>query len=487
MNIKKTFFESIVEGSPDLISVLDIHGICVYVNSAYEVVLGYKREELLGKHFSEVISIAPDSLAYTQSIFSAVMTGEMKEEFQIEITHKRGDRLTFNVKYSLLKEEGFLQIVLRNITEELQLKKARSQLTEMNKLLAETLDHTGIGIVITDPNQKDNPIIYHNKGFETLTGYELNEIIGRNCRFLQGPLTNHESQKSIREKVEKKEEVKIDILNYRKDQSTFWNELSINPVFDEQGEVRHFIGIQKDVTRRKLLELELRRELSLSQTIQQLILSNDIKEPSIQISGSYFPSHELGGDYYKWQKIHKDLYFVMIMDVMGHGISSSLLTMSINAELTSLLRRGICEPTEILNRLNLHMIDLFSEGSYEKMTRMYFTCVVLLIDTKNKKIHYINSGHPSFILEEGENVQEIPSNEIPVGFLENHEYKGITLDYTENTEIFLYTDGLLEQLNTSISELTKKKRDQNLFLHLSKNLNTIELKDDVCFIQVNLY
>ena len=487
MNIKHTFFESLVEGSPDLISVLDINGICVYVNKAYEVVLGYKPEELLGKHFSEVISITPDSLEYTQSIFSAVMTGEMKEEFHVEINHKSGDRLIFNVKYSLLKDEGFLQIVLRNITEELQLKRARNQLTELNKLLAETLDHTGIGIIITDPNQQDNPIIYHNKGFESLTGYKHNEIIGRNCRFLQGPLTNEETIKRIREKVEKKEEIKIDILNYRKDQSTFWNELSINPVFDEQGEVRHFIGVQKDVTRRKVLELELQREFSLSQTIQQLILSNDINDPSIHINGSYFPSHELGGDFYKWKKIKEDLYFVMILDVMGHGIPSSLLTMSINAELTSLLKRGICEPTEVLNRLNLHMIDLFSEGTFEKMTRMYFTCVVLLIDTKNKSIRYINSGHPTFIFEEGENVQEIPSNEIPVGFLENHQYKEHTLYYTGKTEIFLYTDGLLEYLNTSISDLTTKKQDQKHFLHLLNNLSKIELKDDVCFIQVNLF
>jgi phosphoserine phosphatase RsbU/P len=486
MNIKNTFFESLVEGSPDLISVLDINGICVYVNTAYEVLLGYKREELLGKHFSEVITIEPDSLEYTKSIFSAVMTGEMKEEFQVEIAHKSGNRLTFNVKYSLL-EEGFLQIVLRNITEELQLKIARNQLSEMNKLLAETLDHTGIGIVITNPNEKDNPIIYHNKGFESLTGYEHNEIIGRNCRFLQGPLTNHDTKKRIREKVGKKEEIKIDILNYRKDQTTFWNELSINPVFNEQGEIRHFIGIQKDVTRRKLLELELQREFSLSQTIQQLILSNDINDPSIHIKGSYFPSHELGGDFYKWQKVNENLYFVMILDVMGHGISSSLVTMSINAELTSLLKCGICEPTEILNKLNLHMIDLFSEGAYEKMTRMYFTCVVLLIDTDHKTIRYINSGHPSFILEEGENIQEIESNEIPVGFLENHQYKENTLYYKDKTEIFLYTDGLLEYLQTSISELTSKKKDQNLFLSLSKDLNTIELKDDVCFIQVNLF
>ncbi len=485
MNIN--FYQSLIEGSPDLISVLDNEGICVYVNTSYEKVLGYKREELLGKHFSKVISLDPNSLEYTLSIFSAVISGEKTDEFQVEIYHKAGYPLTFNVKYTLLKEEGFLQIVLRDITEEQKLKKQKSELSEMNKLLADVLDHTGIGIIITDPNQEDNPIIYHNKGFESVTGYESDEILGRNCRFLQGPLTDHATKKVIREKLASQEEVKVEILNYRKDQTTFWNEVCINPVFDQHGRVSHYIGIQMDVSKKKLLELELDREFSLSRTIQQLILSKDVNEESITIRGSYFPSHELGGDFYKWQKIDDDQYFVMIMDVMGHGIASSLLTMSINAELTSILKYDTCHPTYILNRLNQHMLDLFSEGENENITKMYFTCIVLLIDTKHKSITYINSGHPSFILEEGEKLKEIPSNEIPVGFLSNHQFQAETLYYKDKIEIFLYTDGLLEYLNTSIAELTnKKEKDKNLFLHLSKELKTEQSQDDICFIQVKL-
>jgi len=482
------FYQSLIECSPDLISVIDQEGFCMYVNTSYEKVLGYNREELLGKHFSEVISLDPNSLEYTLSIFSSVFSGEKTDEFQVKIYHKKGYPLTFNVKYALIKEEGYLQIVLRDITEEQELKKQKSELAEINKLLAVVLDHTGTGIIITDPHQEDNPIIYYNKGFENLTGYNSDEILGRNCRFLQGPLTSEDTRRVIREKVAKKEEVKVEILNYRKDQTTFWNELCINPVLTEHGEVSHFIGIQMDVTKKKLLELDLKRDLSLSRTIQQLILSKDIDDQSIRICGSYFPSHELGGDFYKWQKIDDDLYFVMIMDVMGHGIASSLLTMSINAELTSILKYDTCHPSYILNRLNHHMLDLFSEVENEEMTRMYFTCIALLIDTKNKSIDYINSGHPSFILDEGEGIREISSNEIPVGFLPNHQFQAETLSYNNSIELFLYTDGLLEFLNISLAELTKKKEeDKNLFLHLSKELKAKQLQDDVCFIQVKLF
>lgn len=482
------FYQSLIENSPDLISVIDQEGFCVYVNTSYEKVLGYNREELLGKHFLEVISLDPRSLEYTLSIFSSVFSGEKTDEFQVKIYHKKGYPLTFNVKYALIKEERYLQIVLRDITEEQELKKQKSELAEINKLLAVVLDHTGTGIIITDPHQEDNPIIYYNKGFENLTGYNSDEILGRNCRFLQGPLTSEDTIRVIREKVAKKEEVKVEILNYRKDQTTFWNEICINPVLTEHGEVSHYIGIQMDVTKKKLLELDLRRELSLSRTIQQLILSKDIDDGSITICGSYFPSHELGGDFYKWQKIDDDLYFVMIMDVMGHGIASSLLTMSINAELTSILKYDTCHPAYILNRLNQHILELFSESENEKMTRMYFTCIALLIDMKNKRIDYINSGHPSFILEEGECLSEISSNEIPVGFLPNHQFQAETLYYKDKIELFLYTDGLLEYLNTSLEELTKKKeKDKNFYRHLSKELKNKQRYDDVCFIQVKLH
>jgi PAS domain S-box-containing protein len=107
------------------------------------------------------------------------------------------------------------------------------------------------GIVITDPRQEDNPIVYCNEGFATLFGYDRQEILGKNCRFLQGPETSGETKRRIGEAVAEGRSIRTEIVNYRKDGSTLWNLLSITPVFGHDGQLQHFIGIQQDITAEK--------------------------------------------------------------------------------------------------------------------------------------------------------------------------------------------------------------------------------------------
>ncbi len=109
---------------------------------------------------------------------------------------------------------------------------------------------TRMAMVITDPRQVDNPIVFANQAFQTLTGYTRDEIVGRNCRFLQGADTDPVAVRAIREAVASGESVQIDILNYRKDGSTFWNALYLSPVRGEDGDIQFFFASQLDVTDR---------------------------------------------------------------------------------------------------------------------------------------------------------------------------------------------------------------------------------------------
>lgn len=109
---------------------------------------------------------------------------------------------------------------------------------------------TRMPMVITDPAQADNPIVFCNEAFQALTGYTRQEIVGRNCRFLQGPDTNRKAVARVREAIENGHDVDIDLLNYRKDGSTFWNALYMSPVRDSQGELRFFFASQMDVSDR---------------------------------------------------------------------------------------------------------------------------------------------------------------------------------------------------------------------------------------------
>ncbi len=109
---------------------------------------------------------------------------------------------------------------------------------------------TRMPMIVTDPAQPDNPIVFANAAFQQLTGYSREELMGQNCRLLQGPETNRDAVARVRAAVTAGEDVSVDVLNYRKDGSTFWNALYISPVRDEDGTIRYFFASQLDITNR---------------------------------------------------------------------------------------------------------------------------------------------------------------------------------------------------------------------------------------------
>jgi PAS domain S-box-containing protein len=115
--------------------------------------------------------------------------------------------------------------------------------------LAKVLEMARMPMVLSDPNLPDNPIVFANRAFQELSGYGLEELLGRNCRFLQGPGTERAQVDRIREAVAERRSLSIEILNYRRDGSPFVNELNIGPVFDHDGRLLYFFGSQTDVTR----------------------------------------------------------------------------------------------------------------------------------------------------------------------------------------------------------------------------------------------
>ncbi len=109
---------------------------------------------------------------------------------------------------------------------------------------------TRMPMVITDPAQADNPIVFCNVAFQEMTGYTRAEIIGRNCRFLQGPETDRDAVARVRNAIDAGHDISVDLLNYRKDGTTFWNALYLSPVRDKDGVIRFFFASQLDVSDR---------------------------------------------------------------------------------------------------------------------------------------------------------------------------------------------------------------------------------------------
>jgi PAS domain S-box-containing protein len=136
---------------------------------------------------------------------------------------------------------------------------------------------TRMAMLITDPGQPDNPIIFANHAFCELTGYRQEEVMGRNCRFLQGPQTDPADRARLRRCIEQREDIHIEILNYKKDGTPFWNSLFVSPVRDEAGEVAYFFASQIDVTERKTAEIKT-RELAAQLATAKTQLEAEVDE-----------------------------------------------------------------------------------------------------------------------------------------------------------------------------------------------------------------
>jgi PAS domain S-box-containing protein len=124
-------------------------------------------------------------------------------------------------------------------------------LQDRGNIFFAAVEMTRMPMVVTDPRQPDNPIVFANGAFFDLTGYSNEETIGRNCRFLQGPQTDRSTVDEVRQAVSEERAVAVDILNYKKGGKPFWNALFLGPIFDQDGKLLYFFASQMDITERR--------------------------------------------------------------------------------------------------------------------------------------------------------------------------------------------------------------------------------------------
>jgi PAS domain S-box-containing protein len=177
---------------------------------------------------------------------------------------------------------------------------AAGTMPDRRELALVAVERTRMPMVVTDPRQRDNPIVLANGAFLELTGYTAGEVIGQNCRFLQGPETRPADVEAIRRGLDgHQDHVEVELLNYRKDGSTFWNQLLISPVRNEAGELIYYFASQKDVTaRRRVEQMEATERLLLMEidhrAMNALTLVQSIVRLSRTVSVPDYSSSVLG-------------------------------------------------------------------------------------------------------------------------------------------------------------------------------------------------
>lgn len=262
-----------IETANEGIALLNTGGEFVYLNDSYADLLGYERQELLGEHFETLYRDKDTHLVYDEIIPTA-----QEGEWRGQSVFVRKDGQPIPVNHALSFASGDTMIcTISKIDEEVR---------ETLSVREQAMDEAPLGILISDPNREDNPIIYANDGFVELTGYPRDEILGQNCRFLQGEGTEEDRVAEMRRAIEDREPITVELRNYGKDGEMFWNRVTIAPLFNEDGELYRFVGFQEDVTARREL---LKEHESLAS-----IISHDLETPLSTLRGRLELATETG-------------------------------------------------------------------------------------------------------------------------------------------------------------------------------------------------
>lgn len=319
----------------------------------------------------------------------------------------------------------------------------------LSSLKDRALDVALEGFTIADARLPDRPLIYVNHGFEILTGYTAAEVLGKNCRFLQGDQTNEKAKQRIRDAVANCQPCVVEILNYHKNGNPFWNRLSITPVQDEAGQTTHFIGVQSDVTARRRAAEELRaanrdmqEALEGAAQIQQSLLPHDLPQHArAEIAWRFEPCATLAGDTLNAFWLDEDRLACYVLDVMGHGVSAALLSVTLSHFLTP-PRGGVLSkhtsPAEVATALNQRF-------PLDHRHPQFFTLVYGVLDTQAKAFQYTCAGHPPLIYAPAQASAQISqATGFPIGIMDRPAYENHTLRLRAGDRVFLYSDGIIE-------------------------------------------
>ncbi|HSP32506.1 MAG TPA: diguanylate cyclase, partial [Halomonas sp.] len=237
-------FRSLFTQNPDAVFSLDVRGYYISVNQSVLTLLEISKAQIIGSHWQDVV--AEENHASVAAAFQQALMG-ISQRFDLEVITQQGSPRQLDV--SFLPTVVMDQVVgVYGVAKEITaLHEKESQL----RIYQRSLEASSNGILICEALKDDYPILYVNPAFVAITGYELDEIKGRNCRFVQGPDTDPKQISEIESALKQQRDISLTIRNYRKNGQAFWNNVFISPVRAHSGQITHFVGSINDISERR--------------------------------------------------------------------------------------------------------------------------------------------------------------------------------------------------------------------------------------------
>jgi PAS domain S-box-containing protein len=247
-------YRSLIHNIKEVIFQTDRTGMWTFLNPAWTEITSFPISDSLGTYFLDYVH--PDDRQRHQALFQALI--EHRKEFycdEVRYLHQEGGFRWVEVHCRLMLDDvGQVVGTFGTLNDISDRRWAEAALTLRNQAISASSN----GIVIVDATLLDMPIIYVNPAFEIITGYSIAEVVGRNCRILNSGDTDQPNLHQLRLAIQQGRDCTVVLRNYRKDGTLFWNQLSISPIHDAEGNLTHFVGIQTDITERKQAEQEVR-------------------------------------------------------------------------------------------------------------------------------------------------------------------------------------------------------------------------------------
>ncbi len=357
-------------------------------------------------------------------------------------------------------------------------------LTNENILLDNLFNSAQNSIVITD---KKGNIQYANPYFVMLTEYKKEDLIEQSPRLIKTDYYPESFYTNLWDTITQGKVWEGVFINKSKSAHLFYEEATITPIFNAHGSIEKYLKIGRNITREKMLLAELSKEIKIAKKVLGTFLPVVHKDTLLSFDYYLKEFNEIGGDFIYFKQTLPTKYYYAIIDVMGHGVSSAFVALTISQMFDDHV--GYLKFEENVHQINKMLCHINQE---DNDFAQYVTGIFVEIDFKYNTLKYINAGHPNLILQhKDDSINYLASNNMILGIIDYDVFRVETLPLDTISKLITFTDGLYENCDQTLDQALKLLSDSLLSIHDAKDIHGLftqsdPIKDDTttCIIEL---